>query len=185
MADHSAASIAVEGAAASLVEAGRAFIEIYEHCVARRRLLIVRTWMKGSDVEPAIDRRQRALLAPTSAARDCQFGDSIASLGNIPPKFVPNDRLPTEHVSIREVIECMKRVRSRYEVFPAQAVLAGGRFRIAWAWQRIAQSGTIRHAALYDTLEDCLTSINRHARHRALPTIRVVLSPVEASSANG
>jgi len=114
-----------------------------------------------------------------------QGDGAIASLGNIPPKFVPNDRLPTEHVSIREVIECMKRVRSRYEVFPAQAVLAGGRFRIAWAWQQIAQSGTIRHAALYDTLEDCLTSINRHARHRALPTIRVVLSPVEASSANG
>ena len=114
-----------------------------------------------------------------------QGDGAIASLGNIPPKFVPNDRLPREHVGIREVVECMKRVRSRYEVFPAQAVLAGGRFRIAWAWQQIAQSGTIRHAALYDTLEDCLTSINRHARHRALPTIRVVLSPVQASSANG
>ena len=110
---------------------------------------------------------------------------AIASLGNVPTKFVPNNRLPTERAGTREVVECMKRVRSRYEVFPAQAVLAGGRFRIAWAWQRIAQSGTIRHAALYDTLEDCLTSINRHSRHCALPTIRVVLSPVEASSANG
>ena len=108
-----------------------------------------------------------------------------ASLGNAPTKLLVNNRLPTEHVGTREVVERMKRVRSSYEVFPAQAVLAGGRFRIAWAWQRIAQSGTIRHAALYDTLEDCLTSINRHARHRALPTIRVVLSPVEASSANG
>lgn len=78
----------------------------------------------------------------------------------------------------------MKRVRSRYEIFPAQAVLAGGRFRIAWAWQRIAQSGIVRHAALYDTLEDCLTSINRHAHHRALPTIRVVLGPAEASPVN-
>jgi hypothetical protein len=41
MADHSAAPLVVEGAAASLVEACRAFIEIYEHRVARRRLLVV------------------------------------------------------------------------------------------------------------------------------------------------
>jgi len=75
----------------------------------------------------------------------------------------------------------MKRVGSRYEVFPAQAVLAGGRFRIAWAWQRIARSGTIRHAALYDTLEECLASINRHTPKRALPTIRVILGPAEDS----
>jgi len=75
----------------------------------------------------------------------------------------------------------MKRVRSRYEVFPAQAVLAGGRFRIAWAWRRLAPSGTIRHAALYDTLEECLASINRHTHNQPLPTIRVILDPADAS----
>jgi len=73
----------------------------------------------------------------------------------------------------------MKRARSRYEVFPAKAVLAGGRFRIAWAWRRLARSGTIRHAALFETLEDCLTSINRHSRAQALPTIRVILDPTK------
>jgi hypothetical protein len=41
MADHSATPPGVEGAAASLVEACRAFIEIYEHRMARRRFLIV------------------------------------------------------------------------------------------------------------------------------------------------
>jgi hypothetical protein len=78
----------------------------------------------------------------------------------------------------------MKRARSRYEICPAKAVLAGGRFRIAWAWQRIARSGPIRHAKVYETLEDCLTSINRHSRAKALPTIRVILDPTEASPAN-
>jgi len=48
-----------------------------------------------------------------------------ASLGNAPTKLLVNNRLPTEHVGTREVVERMKRVRSRYEVFPAQAVLAG------------------------------------------------------------
>jgi hypothetical protein len=77
----------------------------------------------------------------------------------------------------------MTRIRSRYEVFPAQAILAGGRIRVTWAWQRIARSGTVPHAAIYDTLEDCLTAINRQCRSRTLPAIRVILDPAEASSA--
>jgi len=75
----------------------------------------------------------------------------------------------------------MKRDQVRYEVFPAQAVLDGERVRVAWAWQQVVRSGVIRHAALYDTLEDCLSSINRRCRHRALPAVRVILDPAEAS----
>ena len=77
----------------------------------------------------------------------------------------------------------MTRKRSRFEVFPAQAILKGGRVRVAWAWQRIARSGAIRHAVLYDTLEDCLAAINRHCHDHTRPAVRVVLDPAEASPA--
>lgn len=77
----------------------------------------------------------------------------------------------------------MKRDRAHYEVFPAQAVLAGGCVRVTWAWQQIARSGTIRHAVLYDTLEDCLAAINRRCRRRVLPAVRVILDPADASPA--
>ena len=77
----------------------------------------------------------------------------------------------------------MAHARSCYEVFPAQAILAGGRIRVAWAWQRIARSGTTRHAILYDTLEDCLAAINRQCRDRSFPAVRVILDPAEATPA--
>ena len=75
----------------------------------------------------------------------------------------------------------MKRDRAHYEVFPAQAVLDGERVRVSWAWQQVERSGAIRHAALYDTLEDCLASINHRCRHRALPAVRVILDSADAS----
>lgn len=78
----------------------------------------------------------------------------------------------------------MRRRRPSYEVFPAQAVLAGGRVRVAWAWQQIVRSGTIRHAALYDTLEDCLHAIQRHCRERRSPSVRVILDPANATPAH-
>lgn len=77
----------------------------------------------------------------------------------------------------------MKRDDARYEVFPAQPVLDGGRIRVAWTWQQVARSGAVRHAVLYDTLEDCLASINRRCHHRALPAVRVILDPADASPA--
>lgn len=75
----------------------------------------------------------------------------------------------------------MKRDHVRYEVFPAQAILVGGRVRIIWSWQQIARSGAIRQAALFDTLEDCLDSIKRRCRRRVLPAVRVILNPADAS----
>jgi len=95
---------------------------------------------------------------------------------------VPNDRLLAERSDVPVVDEGMKRDRAHYEVFPAQAVLAGGRVRVTWAWQQIARSGTVRHAVLYDTLEDCLAAINRRCRRRTLPAVRVILDPAEAST---
>jgi hypothetical protein len=77
----------------------------------------------------------------------------------------------------------MKRDRASYEVFPAKAVMAGGRVRVAWAWQQIARSGTVRHAVLYDTLEECFAAIKRRCRLRAMPAVRVILDPAEASPA--
>jgi hypothetical protein len=74
----------------------------------------------------------------------------------------------------------MKRTRSRYEVFPAQAVIDGGRVRVAWAWQHIARSGVTRHAKLYDTFEDCLAAINRRCRCGQQPQVRVILDPASA-----
>jgi len=88
-----------------------------------------------------------------------------------------------ERASTPAVGQGMKRDRARYEVFPAQAVLDGERVRVSWAWQQVVRSGAIRHAALYDTLEDCLASINRRCRHRALPAVRVILDPADASPA--
>lgn len=74
----------------------------------------------------------------------------------------------------------MKRDHARYEVFPAQAILVGGRVRIIWSWQQIARSGAIRHAVLFDTLEDCLESINRRCHRHTPPAIRVILNAAEA-----
>ncbi len=74
----------------------------------------------------------------------------------------------------------MKRDCSRYEVFPAKAVIDHGRVRVAWAWQHIAPAGVTRHAALYDTFEDCLAAINRRCRRGALPQVRVILDPANA-----
>lgn len=93
---------------------------------------------------------------------------------------MPNDWLPAERLSDRAVVVIMKRVRSRYEVFPAQAVLDGGRVRVAWAWQHIARSGVTRHAALYDTFEECLAAINRRCRRGPQPHVRVILDPANA-----
>ena len=93
---------------------------------------------------------------------------------------MPNDRLPGERAPPGMVVGIMKRIRARYEVFPAQAVLDGGRVRIAWAWQHIARSGVTRHAALYDTFEDCLAAINRRCRRGPQPQVRVILDPAGA-----
>jgi hypothetical protein len=97
--------------------------------------------------------------------------------------IVPNNRLPTERCGVARVDGFMKRDLARYEVFPAQAVQDGERVRVTWAWQRVVRSGVIRHAALYDTLEDCLASINRRCRHSALPAVRVILDSADASPA--
>lgn len=53
----------------------------------------------------------------------------------------------------------------------------GGRVRIAWAWQQIARSGTVRHAKLYGTFADCLAAITRRSGRNAPPAVRVVLDP--------
>jgi hypothetical protein len=87
-----------------------------------------------------------------------------------------------ERASTPAVGQGMKRDRARYEVFPAQAVLDGERVRVSWAWQQVVRSGAIRHAALYDTLEDCLAAINRRCGNRVLPAVRVILDPADASS---
>ena len=76
----------------------------------------------------------------------------------------------------------MARSRPCYEIFPAQAVMDGGRVRIAWAWQHIARSGAVRHARLYDTFAECLAAINRRSGRNAQPAVRVILDPAESMS---
>lgn len=75
----------------------------------------------------------------------------------------------------------MARGRACYEIFPAQAVMDGGRVRIAWAWQHIAPAGAVRHATLYDTFADCLAAINRRSGGNA-PAVRVILDPAMSTS---